>query len=418
MKLEHTLKSQHQILRLSMMTFVVLALSACHVVVPRFDSATVGGIALSGDYDPQEPYAVGTMQCKTELYPNIILPTEAATPSAAYLAALNAAYPAWTFNTATTDLSDSSIEIKTYDAIGTSTRVGVWIHARYVPHTGDPTGNIHWIQILTTNHGLQGTGHGPSATYIDNLGGTTPYYDEGYVADNRNIIDRPSRSDASVNHTWEATTFICTGPAVGAGAGTVVVQTPGFTWGWKNTCSATDGLTEFFYYAERPEMVEMVEYPKPGGWLSFKSEQGNLVLAKEKKSTPVKVRSKEISFKIDEKPDSHGWVELKEATGKIEFEAYQFGEKAVSAVSAEISRGSGWLHMETGEASLEYVVSLKMPDGKTEEIVFTGTGQYDKEQNTFQLNPDVQGISQAFLTRNVPEDTKKDEEKSGKQVKG
>lgn len=414
MKLEHTLNSQHRLLRLFMMGFVVLALSACHVVVPRFESATVSGIALSGDFDPEEPYAVGTLQCKTELYPNIIFPTEADTPSAAYLAALNGAYPAWTFNTAAGDLSDSSIEIKTYDAVGTSTRAGVWIHAEYVPDGTDPTNNIHWIQILTTNHGLQGTGHGPSATYIDNSGGTTPYYDEGYVADNRNIVDRPSRSDASVNHTWEATTFLCTGPAVGAGAGTVTIQTPGFTWGWKNTCAATDGLTEFFYYAERPEIVEMQEYPEPGGRLSFKSEQGKLVLAKEKDSTPVTVHSKEISFKIDEKTDPHGWAELKDATGKIEIDAYQFRETSMPAVSAEISRGSGWLQTHTGEASLEYVVSLKMPDGKTEEMVFTGTGQYDKEQNTFQLNPDVQGISQAFLRRNVPVDTRKDKEKSGK----
>lgn len=401
--------------RLLPLLLVVLLTSGCNVVVPRFAPANVGGFALSGDYDPEEPYAVGTLQCRTELYPNIILPTEVATPSAAYLAALNAAYPAWTFNTAATGLSQEAIEIKTYDAIGASIRAGVWIHARYVPHATDPTNNIHWIQILTTNHGLQGTGHGPSATYIDNTGGTTPYYDEGYVADSRNIIDRPFRSDAAADHTWEATTFLVMGPAVGAGAGTVTIQTPGFTWGWKNTCNATDGLVEFYFYSEQSEKVVLQERPRPGGMLILAYEQSTLILAKEKQRAPVKVSSKEIRFVIDESKDPHGWSKLTNASGRISFEGYEFGGKNMQASSSNIIRGSGWIHIETGEASLEYVIPFEMPNGTSEDIVFTGTGQYDKVENTFLINSDVQGISEAFLRRNVPVDTRKDKEKSGGQ---
>jgi hypothetical protein len=43
--------------------------------------------------------------------------------------------------------------------------------------------------------------------------------------------------------------------------------------------------------------------------------------------------------------------------------------------------------------------------------VFTGTGLYDRESKSFTINPDMVGISEAFLQENVPEDTRKKEEK-------
>jgi len=381
--------------------------------VPSFGPANVGGFALSGDYDPQEPYAVATLQCRTELYPNLLFPTEEAPPTAAYLAALNAAYPAWTFNVAATGLSEDAIEIKTYDAIGTSTMAGVWIHARYVPHGADPTNNIHWIQILVTNHGLQGTGHGPSATYIDNSGGTTPYYDEGYVADARNIIDRPFRSDSAVDHTWEATTFLSTGPAVGAGAGTVTIQTPGFTWGWKNTCVESDGIMEFHYVMEEAETIGLPEGLEPGAKLQLHSETpAPMVLRKDQSRAPAKLIAKHIEFDIGRKIDAGGMSELRNARGEIAFDSCTFEDKDMPAVTAEISRGSGFLHWESGEASLEFVLALSLPDGTTENMVFTGTGLYDKEAIAFTINPDMVGISEGFLKESVPVDTRKKKEKS------
>lgn len=391
------------------LSILIVFSSACNVVVPRFATATEFGFTLSGELDTQEPYSVGTLRCKTELYPNKLLPTEDASASAAYIATLNTAFPGWTFNNAATSLSKEAIEIKTYDAIGTATQVGVWIHARYVPHAGDPTENIHWVQILTTNHGLRGTGHGPIATYVDvNTGTTTPYYDEGYAGDARDIIDRPSRTDASMNHTWQATTFLVAGPDIGDGAGTVTLLGPGFTWGWENTCEQTDGLQEFYYYQTKPDVASMQVRPVPGGRLQLTvPNSASLILAKGENSATVPVLSKEMSFSIDKEVDPWGMVALTNGQGKMNLGGFEFAGKKMLPVTAEISKGSGHFHIETGEASMEYEVSLLLPDGTTETIVFVGTGQYDKEKNTFTLNPDVTGISASFLKSNVPKDTGK-----------
>ena len=413
MKKKIFLHKSQLLLLLLCVSLTVVFFSACNVVIPSFAPANEFGYALSGDCDPQEPYAVGLLQCKTELYPNILFPTENASASLGYINTLNTAFPSWTFNNSATSLSEDAIEIKTYDAIGTSTRVGVWIHARYVPHDTDPTDNIHWIQILTTNHGLGGTGHGPIVTYIDAASGTTtPYYDEGYAADSRDLIDRPSRTDASLNHTWEATTFLATGPDVGDAPGTVTLLGPGFTWGWKNTCEATDGLQEFYYYREKPEVVEVPDRLEPGGKFRLVNESpANLVLGKEKSKATVPVLFKEITFTIDEKVDVWGMVSLINGEGMIKFGTFNFEGKKMPPVTAEISRGYGYMNIETGEASIEYVIPLQLPDGTTKNMVFTETGQFDKETNSFTLNTNMIGISESFLKLNVPKDTKQNKEK-------
>jgi hypothetical protein len=394
-------------------SLVVLLSPACNVVVPNFEPATEFGFPLSGELDLEEPYATGILQCKTELYPNQIFPTENAAFSASYLATLNSTFPGWTFNNAAGTLSDDAIEIKTYDAIGTSTMAGVWIHARYVPHGADPITNIHWVQILTTNHGLRGSGHGSSATYVDVASGTTtPYYDEGYAADGTDLIDRPFRSDASRNHTWEATTFLVTGPNVGAGPGTVTLLGPGFTWGWKNTCSATDGLQEYYYYQEELEVVRIPEIPRPGRRFQLISENPEkLILGKEKSKAYVPVLAREISFTLDKKADVWGVVSLLNGRGKIKLGAYEFEGKKVPAATAEISGGVGFMHLETGEVSMEYMVTLQLPNGEKEKMVFAGTGQYDKESRKMTMNSDMVGISAAFLKSNIPKDSKKNKGK-------
>jgi hypothetical protein len=400
-------------LAILMLGLISTLTSACHVVVPDWDSAEVFGYATSGAYDPEEPYAVGLVTCRTELHPNIIFPTEVDPPTAGYLDTLNDAFPAWTFDTAAAELSDDSIEVKTYDAIGTSTRVGVWIHARYVPHDSDPTEDLHWVQVLTTNHGLQGTGHGPVVTYEDvHSSATTPYYDDGYAADDSDILDRPSRTDAAVDHTWEATTFLATGPDIGDPAGTVTLQVPGFNWGWKNTCVESDGIMEFHYLIEEAETIQLPEGLEPGGKLRLRSEDATpVVLRKSQTRSPGGILAKQIEFAIGRQVDPGGMSELGEARGVIRFDSFEFEGKHLPAAAAEISRGSGFIHWESGEASLEFVVALALPDGKTENMVFTGTGLYDRESKSFTINPDVVGISEAFLQENVPEDTRKKEEK-------
>ncbi len=391
----------------------VLLFSSCHVVVPSFAPSTEFGYNMSGDFDPEEPYVTGLLQCKTELYPNIIFPTEEATMPANYVTILNNAYPGWTFNNATTTLSDDAIEIKTYDAVGTSMAVGVWIHARYVPHGSDPTDNIHWVQLLMTNHGLKGTGHGPSASYLDaqNASTTTPYYDDQFAADSRDIIDKPTRVDANLDHTWEATTFLVTGPDVGAGSGTVTLLGPGFTWGWKNTCTPTDGLQELYIYLEKPATFKVLQEPRPGGRMQLVSQKPvSMAVVQEKNRAALTVNFKEVNFTIGE-TDNWGIAPLTNANGVIDFGGYALGNKEMHEFSAKIIRGSGNIRIETGETSMEFVLPMQLPSGETENFVFTGYGQYKRESNTFTMDPKMTGISERFLKANVPKDTRKNKEK-------
>jgi hypothetical protein len=402
-------------LSVSVLALVAVATSGCHVVVPNLGSATVFGYTTSGVLDTQEPYAVGTSSCETDVYPSPIFPTEVAAPTAAYLGTLSAALPSWTFNTAASTLSDKAIEIKTYDAVGTSTQVGVWIHAHYSPHDSDPTSNLHWIQVLTTNHGLRGSGHGPIVTYTDVAGyatATDPYYDTGYAADSSDILDEPNRSDTSQDHTWEATTFLVTGPDNGAASGTVTIQVPGYNWGWQNTCTESgDGLKQFHYVLEEAETFQLPGGLEPGGTLQLRSDAvTHAELRKEQASAPANIVSKQIAFDVSRQIDPGRSSALENARGAIEFASYTFNGKQVPATTAEIRRGSGFIQWESGEASVEFVVGLPLPDGTTEDMVFTGTGQYDKASNSFRLNSGMVGISEAYLKASVAkrtENTKK-----------
>ena len=159
-------------------------------------------------------------------------------------------------------------------------------------------------------------------------------------------------------------------------------------------------------------MIALSVRPDAGGRLVLtNSSPGKLILAKADDKTSVPVLSKELVFSIDKKVDDWGMVPFVRAAGKIAFGAYTFQGKTMPAVTVELLSGSGYLNVNTGEASLEYIIPLKLPDGSTENMVFTGTGQYNRENNTFTLNTDMTGISQSFLKSNVPEDTKKNKEK-------
>lgn len=401
------------------LALVAVTASGCHVVVPNLQPATVFGYSMSGELDIKEPYAVGTSNCETDVYPNAIFPIEVATPTAGYLSTLHTAFPSWTFNTAPTTLSDKSIEIRTYDAIGTSTKVGVWIHAHYTPHGGDPTGNLHWIQVLTTNHGLRGSGHGPTVTYTDVANYTTatdPYYDTGYAANASDIMDGPSRSDASQDHTWQATTFLVTGPANGSASGTVTIQVPGYNWGWQNTCAEDgDGLKQFHYVLQEAETFAQPAGLEPGGTLQLRSDAvTHADLRQEQANAPANIVSKQIAFDISRQVDPGQSSALENARGTVKFAGYVFNGKQVPATTADIRRGSGSIQWESGEASVEFVARLPLPDETTEDMVFTGTGQYDKASKTFRLNPGMVGISEAYLKASVAKRTEKTKEKTEK----
>lgn len=393
-------------LTVPLLAFVAAATSACHVVVPNLGSETVFGYTTSGELDPKDVYAVGTKTCTAELYPNAIFPVEVDTPTTAYLNTLRSAFPAWTFNTASSDLSDKSIEIRTYDVQGTAARVGVEIHAHYARHSGDPSSNLHWIQVLTTNHGLRGTGHGPIATYTDvanNATATDPYYDTGYAANASDIYDFPGRGDTSQDHTWEATTFLVTGPASGSASGTVTIRVPGFNWGWKNTCTeSADGARQFHYVFEEPERFVLPGPLEPGGKLELRSTAPvHATLRKDAARAPVRILSERIAFDIDKRVDGGRASALKNARGTITFGSYAFNGKQMPAAIADIGRGAGFIQWESGEASLQFVAALRLPDGTTQYMQFNGTGQYDKEAKSFIVNAGMVGIGEAYLRRSA-----------------
>lgn len=186
-------------------------LSGCGVVVERYGAANIFGRTTSGIYDLEEPYQRGLMSCKTTLKPAKV--DEVSGVAGTYFNTLSALFPTsdgWSYSTAVSKLSRRTIHVKTYDAQGTATRVGAEIHIRYNPRSGDPSSNIHWIQVLGTNHSLRApAGHGNSATYVDIPGtATTPYYDNGYAANSGNcgagcdFYDFPGRIDAGSSHNW------------------------------------------------------------------------------------------------------------------------------------------------------------------------------------------------------------------------
>jgi hypothetical protein len=96
---------------------------------------------------------------------------------------------------------------------------------KYTPGVGDPTTNLHWLQVINTNRPSTGANNpGGNQIYLDNEenAGTSPWYDTGlandptgydYNADSslldRWIADRPRRL-LEDGVTWQAQTFLAT----------------------------------------------------------------------------------------------------------------------------------------------------------------------------------------------------------------
>lgn len=142
----------------------------------------------------------------------------------------------WTFQSSLHTLSDDSLVIHTYDVQGTAARVGAEIHVEYVPHGDDPTDNIHWIQVVRDNHNVtDNKGHGNAELVVDtnSPGGRSPYYDDGFAANDRHFYDFPGRLDPDMEHCWEAELFLVSGPAADS-PGLVTIYRTGISWGWQN----------------------------------------------------------------------------------------------------------------------------------------------------------------------------------------
>jgi hypothetical protein len=213
------------------------------IVLEDYRQRTVLGYTTSGLYDPHEPYSIGTDPWIAKLDP--LRPTDIVRGGTAnFLAVLTAAFPpasGWSFVAAANDLSDGSLKVHSYDVDGTPTRVGIefpliGFDVEYVPGVGDPTANVHWIQVVTNNHNVTNNpGHGNPENVVDNPfspGGRAPYYDDGGAADSRNFLDAPARNDANMTHHWIADLYLVTGPAPTT-PGQVTIYN-GIRWGWEN----------------------------------------------------------------------------------------------------------------------------------------------------------------------------------------
>lgn len=226
----------------------------------HYESWTVGGHTTSGVLDYIEFYECpngappGGMTW-LDPYPPQLLTIADATATTAngkidtfYEALTDEFKPAagWTFGAAKQNLS-GVFDVHTYDAVGTTSAVGADFHVEYRPAADlGPGANLHWIQVISTNHPLRGAGagHGTPATYVDIFAGqTNPFYDfmgaTGFDGQGDfHFYDAPRRPDVCRDHYWYADLYLVTGPAftanpraVAPGAVTVL---GGIRWGWQN----------------------------------------------------------------------------------------------------------------------------------------------------------------------------------------
>jgi hypothetical protein len=172
---------------------------------------------------------------------------------------LNRMYPTtsgWSVTGNATALAQGSLQINTYGAIGTPTRVGADFALTYLttmpgPNTttvsnGNPTVNLHWIQVVSTNNAITYPGGEPTsnpgtlANKVDvrRTNTTSPYYDQGFAANSSNFLDRPGRPDVEFENNWVASLFLASGPAnpgtVQNPAQITVYNDSGILWGWQN----------------------------------------------------------------------------------------------------------------------------------------------------------------------------------------
>ena len=219
----------------------------------------MGAPITTGLHDTEDLYVVGSESWRALLDPLQIeeVPGTGSPNAADFIAILTAAFPVssgWSYQSATSPLSDGSIRIRTYDVLGLPFRLGAEIHVTYRPGTNDPKTDIHWIQVVWDNHNVTNNpGHGNDEQVVDtpSLNGA-PYYDDGYaatfgpaLAGNQScaifegnlecdFYDFPFRVDGASSHGWKAVLFLVQGPLATAIPGPITFLGPGIVWGWTN----------------------------------------------------------------------------------------------------------------------------------------------------------------------------------------
>jgi hypothetical protein len=184
----------------------------------------------------------------------------------------------WNFTGDARSLSANSLLVHTYNAIGTADAVGADIDVEYKPAAGtnDPTANIHWVQVVSTNNKIT---YGPAPDFepqsnpgtLDNkvdvrrTNTTNPYYDNGFAANSRNFIDTPRRPDVEFDNTWTAALFLVSGPNT---AGNVTIYNDsGILWGWQNIF-----VPDFNLVAFKDEVENELKRDYPNNYVNYINE--------------------------------------------------------------------------------------------------------------------------------------------------
>jgi hypothetical protein len=369
---------------------------ACRTVVEDYGSETVFGRTTSGAYDEVDPYWWNLFWCNGRLEPEKV--TEVDTPAASsFFNTLSGQFTeaaGWTYRTRVEKLSAGTIRLRTYDVLGSPTRVGAEIHVRYEPTVSDPSTDMHWIQVVSTNHSLKPpAGHGNSATYVDiPTGATTPYYDDGYAANNGDcsagcdLYDLPSRTDPGADHTWEATTFLVQGPDVGDPPGMITLLWPGFRWGWVNHCEPLIPLPDWWFYLQHGIRFQTSDRIEPGSTIRLRAEDARLGVMKGEAEAPVTLLEGTLTLSIDEIGDHRGFYGFQVTQGLLRLGEFEVPGEEIGR-ELRVRSGSGYIHWESGEASIQF---LAVTEGA--EIVFTGTAELEREAGAFTLLIDTKGV--------------------------
>jgi hypothetical protein len=165
----------------------------------------------------------------------------------------------WSFNFNTTAvIADNTFQVHTYEALaptppasnsdafavspaGTGSRacatnnncVGSEFYFVYNATGGDPKTNVHWVQVLYDNYD-SANNTVPPFYEIDNNGGTVPYYDFVFRANDKGYVDIPFRATPgpSQRTLFDAMLFLVTGPPANMPGQFTIFGA--IDWGWSN----------------------------------------------------------------------------------------------------------------------------------------------------------------------------------------
>jgi hypothetical protein len=205
-------------------------------------------------YRPKQPYRLPGLRGVTTLSPDPVVEANAAGD---FLTVLRSWFPqpqgpnppsppiidyGWTFTTSPVPLQGAFF-VEHYLAFGNEKEVGANFRVSYQPLGTDPTpqtAELHWIQMVTSNHVLTPNQHGPTVSVIDfPPGQSNPYYDFRANANETFFSDGPRRRDPDRAHDWDALLFLVQVP--NAARPKEVVVLGGMSWGWENTVTPTNG---------------------------------------------------------------------------------------------------------------------------------------------------------------------------------